>query len=89
MNPPTFDIGYETNIGGRKVAFVKPDFDMEQQGFTSRVAQPWMTAPADASEWPHLRKTCEWSDFTVIAGGSEFRVHRVKLCKESHYFKAV
>ncbi|KAI4906363.1 hypothetical protein J4E90_010582 [Alternaria incomplexa] len=73
----------------QKVAFVKPDFDMEQQGFTSRVAQPWMTAPADASEWPHLRKTCEWSDFTVIAGGSEFRVHRVKLCKESHYFKAV
>ncbi|KAI4612400.1 uncharacterized protein J4E87_010301 [Alternaria ethzedia] len=73
----------------QKVAFVKPDFDMEQQGFTSRAPQPWMAVPADASEWPRLRKTGEWSDFTVVAGGSQFRVHRVKLCKESYYFRAV
>ncbi|KAI4701113.1 hypothetical protein J4E89_010809 [Alternaria sp. Ai002NY15] len=73
----------------QKVAFVKPDFDMEQQGFTSRAPQPWMAVPADSSEWLRLRKTGEWSDFTVVAGGSDFRVHRVKLCKESYYFKAV
>ncbi|KAI4639122.1 uncharacterized protein J4E78_011010 [Alternaria triticimaculans] len=73
----------------QKVAFVKTDFDMEQQGFTSRAPRPWMAVPADSSEWPRLRKTGEWSDFTIVAGGSQFRVHRVKLCKESHYFKAV
>ncbi|KAI4675788.1 uncharacterized protein J4E84_009941 [Alternaria hordeiaustralica] len=73
----------------QKVAFVKRDFDMEQQGFTSRAPQPWMAVPADSSEWPRLRKTGEWSDFTIFAGGSQFRVHRVKLCKESYYFRAV
>ncbi|KAI4640864.1 uncharacterized protein J4E79_011794 [Alternaria viburni] len=73
----------------QKVAFVKPDFDMEQQGFTSRAPQPWIAVPADSSEWPRLRKTGEWSDFTIYAGGSQFRVHRVKLCKESYYFRAV
>jgi hypothetical protein len=52
-----------------------------------------------------LRKTGEWSDFTVFAQGKSFRVHRVRyvsliepvfrfsnnyrLCKESLYFKAV
>ncbi|KAI4941631.1 hypothetical protein J4E91_010662 [Alternaria rosae] len=40
----------ETNIGGKKIAFVKADFDMEQQGFKSRAAQPWMAVPGDASE---------------------------------------
>jgi len=89
MHPSTSDVAHETNIGGRKVAFVKPDFDMEQQGFTSRAPQPWMAVPADSSEWLRLRKTGEWSDFTVVAGGSDFRVHCVKLCKESYYFKAV
>lgn len=79
----------ETNIDSRKVAFVKSDFDVEQQGFTSRAAQPWMKVPGDGSEWPSLRKTSEWSDFTVVAGGSQFAVHRVKVCKESYYFKAV
>ena len=48
-----------------------------------------MAVPADASEWPRLRKTGEWSDFTVVAGGSQFRVHRVKVCKESYYSRAV
>ena len=86
---PTFDIVHETDISGRKVAFVKADFDMEQQGFTSRAPQPWMAVSADSSEWPRLRKTGEWSDFTIFAGDSEFRVHRVKLCKESYYFRAV
>jgi len=62
---------------------------MEQQGFTSRAPQPWMAVPTDSSEWPRLRKTGEWSDFTIFAGGSQFRVHRVKLCKESYYFRAV
>ena len=89
MHHPTSDVAHETNISDRKVAFVKPDFDMEQQGFTSRAPQPWMAVPADSSEWPRLRKTGEWSDFTVFAGGSQFRVHRVKVCKESYYFRAV
>jgi hypothetical protein len=39
-------------LGVSKVAFVKADFDMEQQGFTSRAAQPWVAVPADSSEWP-------------------------------------
>jgi hypothetical protein len=63
---------------------------MEQQGFTNRTAQPLIAAvPNESSEWPHLRKTGEWSDFTVRAEGSKFAVHRVKLCKESYYFRAV
>jgi histone acetyltransferase HTATIP len=72
-----------------KVAFMKADFDMEQQGFTSRATQPWIAVQNELSEWPRLRKTGEWSDFTIFAGGSQFLVHRVKICKESNYFKAV
>jgi histone acetyltransferase HTATIP len=72
-----------------KVAFMKADFDMEQQGFTSRATQPWIAVQNELSEWPRLRKTGEWSDFTIFAGGSQFLDHRVKICKESNYFKAV
>jgi histone acetyltransferase HTATIP len=72
-----------------KVAFMKADFDMEQQGFTSRATQPWIAVQNESSEWPRLRKTGEWSDFTIFAGGSQFPVHRVKICKESNYFKVV
>ncbi|CAN9393967.1 unnamed protein product [Alternaria alternata] len=72
-----------------KVAFMRADFDMEQQGFTSRATEPWIAVQNESSEWPHLRKTGEWSDFTIFAGGSQFLVHRVKICKESNYFKAV
>jgi hypothetical protein len=72
-----------------KVAFMKADFDMEQQGFTSRATQPWIAVQNESSDWPRLRKTGEWSDFTIFAGGSQFPVHRVKICKESNYFKVV
>lgn len=72
-----------------KVAFMKADFDMEQQGFISRATEPWIALQKESSEWPRLRKTGEWSDFTISAGGSQFPVHRVKICKESNYFKAV
>ncbi|KAB2098696.1 hypothetical protein AG0111_0g12992 [Alternaria gaisen] len=72
-----------------KVAFMKADFDMKQQGFTGRTAQPWMATLKDSSEWSRLRKTGEWSDFTIVAGGSQFLVHRVKICKESNYFEAL
>jgi hypothetical protein len=72
-----------------KVAFMKADFDMEQQGFISRATQPWIAVQNESSEWPRLRKTGEWSDFTIFAGGSQFPVHRVNICKESNYFKVV
>jgi hypothetical protein len=72
-----------------KVAFMKADFDMEQQGFTSRATQPWIAVQNESSEWPRLRKTGEWSDFTIFVGDSQFLVHRVKICKESNYFKVV
>jgi hypothetical protein len=72
-----------------KVAFMKADFGMKQQGFTGRAAQPWMAVLKESSEWPRLRKSGAWSDFTIFAGGSQFPVHRVKICKESNYFKAV
>ena len=62
---------------------------MEQQGFTSRATQPWIAIQNESSEWPHLRKTGEWSDFIIFAGGSQFPVHCVKICKESNYSKAV
>ncbi|KAL1793826.1 hypothetical protein ACET3X_007247 [Alternaria dauci] len=73
----------------QKIAFMKADFDMEQHGFTSRAPQPWLAVPTESSEWPRLRKTGEWSDFTIFAGGSQFLVHRVKVCKESNYFRAL
>ncbi|KAH7363678.1 acyl-CoA N-acyltransferase [Pyrenochaeta sp. MPI-SDFR-AT-0127] len=70
-------------------AFMRADFDMIKHGFTGRAGQPWMAVPVDSSEWPRIRKTGDWSDFTIIAEGRKFSVHRVKICKESFYFKAV
>lgn len=72
-----------------RVAFMRADFSMTREGFTSRATQPWIAVQDEPSEWPHLRKTGEWSDFTIFAGGGQFPVHRVKICKESNYFKAV
>ncbi|KAL6707840.1 hypothetical protein ACN47E_003740 [Coniothyrium glycines] len=69
-------------------AFMRADFDMVKMGYTNRDAQPWASFPAVTSEWPRLRKTGEWSDFTVIAEGTKFPVHRVKICKESLFFQA-
>ncbi|KAF9696533.1 hypothetical protein EKO04_005325 [Ascochyta lentis] len=62
-------------------------FDMSEE-HCGRIAQPWMDVSAPSSEWPGLRKSGEWSDFTIVAGGKSFPVHRVRLCKDSCYFKA-
>jgi histone acetyltransferase HTATIP len=72
-----------------KFAFMRADLDMEQHGFTGRATEPLIAVQNESSEWPRLRKSGEWSDSTIFAGGSQFPVHRVKICKESNYFKAV
>ncbi|KAH6643776.1 hypothetical protein C7974DRAFT_5230 [Boeremia exigua] len=77
---------YEHHSG---IKFREKDFDMVKEKIAGRIVQPWMDAHAPSSEWPSLRKTGEWSDFTIIAGDRSFAVHRVKLCKESDYFKAI
>ncbi|KAJ4991436.1 BTB/POZ domain-containing protein [Stagonosporopsis vannaccii] len=69
--------------------FRERSFSMAKEKIGGRVVQHWMDAHAPSSEWPSLRKTGEWSDFTIIAGDRSFAVHRVKLCKESDYFKAI
>ncbi|KAJ8113355.1 hypothetical protein OPT61_g4493 [Boeremia exigua] len=71
------------------VKFKETGFDMKREKISGRIVQPWMDAHIHASEWPNLRKTGDWSDFNIIAGEWTFPVHRVKLCKESDYFKAV
>jgi hypothetical protein len=100
---------------------VRADFNMEKLGYVNRAPQSCTTVSAETSEWPRyvhvvsetefatitgsLRKTGEWSDFTIVAGGTTFPVHRVRyvertsfnsiltlscrLCKQSEYFKAV
>ncbi|KZM26154.1 hypothetical protein ST47_g2671 [Ascochyta rabiei] len=69
--------------------FSSASFDMMKDERASRIAQHRMDAPAPSSEWPSLRKSGEWSDFTIMAGGKSFPVHRVRLCKDSSYFTAV
>ncbi|KAH7081842.1 hypothetical protein BKA63DRAFT_550432 [Paraphoma chrysanthemicola] len=73
----------------QNVPFMRADFDMIKLGYVDRTPQSWMKTPDENSDWPRLRQTGEWSDFTIIAGGKTFAVHRIRLCKESLYFRAV
>ncbi|KAJ4331547.1 hypothetical protein N0V95_009863 [Ascochyta clinopodiicola] len=69
--------------------FSGASFDMVKEEHAGRIIQPRIDAPAASSEWPSLRKSGEWSDFTIVAGDKSFPVHRVRLCGDSSYFKAV
>ncbi|KAF3051363.1 hypothetical protein E8E11_010392 [Didymella keratinophila] len=65
------------------------DFDMVARGYTERIVESWMSQSTGPSHWSKVRDSGEWSDFTIFAGTTPFPVHRVKICEESMYFKAV
>ncbi|KAH8724399.1 histone acetyltransferase MYST2 [Phaeosphaeriaceae sp. PMI808] len=77
---------YEVPCG---VPFVRADFDMVKHGYVDRLSHNWLGMNSKDTEWPRLRRTGEWSDFTIVAEGKSFAVHRIRLCKASHYFNAV
>ncbi|KAH7410362.1 hypothetical protein DE146DRAFT_675082 [Phaeosphaeria sp. MPI-PUGE-AT-0046c] len=78
-----FFYSYEVPSG---IPFVRADFDMVKHNYVDRTPHP---VPAADSEWSQLRQSGEWADFTIIAEGRSFSVHRVRLCTVSLYFKAV
>ncbi|KAH9869228.1 hypothetical protein IAQ61_006433 [Plenodomus lingam] len=73
-------------------ALARADFTMEKecQGLKLEDSAPWTAiSDANASEWAKIYKAGKCSDFTVIAGGILYPVHRVLLCSRSEYFNAV
>ncbi|KAL6156788.1 hypothetical protein ACJQWK_06584 [Exserohilum turcicum] len=71
-------------------AIARADFSMEKEGYTNHSSQAWMAVPSEnMPEWARIYKTGKCSDFSIIAGGRVFPVHRVLLCMRSQYFNAV
>ncbi|CAA9957324.1 BTB domain containing protein [Pyrenophora teres f. maculata] len=84
------NIHFEVHEAVSKAAIERPNFNMEKEGYADRINQQWMEIPNETiSEWACIYKTGKCSDFTVIAGGKTFPVHRVLLCTRSQYFNAV
>ncbi|KAF3010721.1 hypothetical protein E8E13_006718 [Curvularia kusanoi] len=66
--------------------FEEEGFDMtKEQLVVERLLRTREISPF----WPSLRRSGEWSDFTIVAGGKSFSVHSNKLHKESEYFRAI
>jgi len=42
----------------------------------------------DSPKWDQFLSTGDFSDFTIVCGDREFKVHRVVLCAQSRYFRA-
>ncbi|KAH3919896.1 hypothetical protein HBI56_032390 [Parastagonospora nodorum] len=66
------------------------DYSIEKMCNMSKRCQASMRAgDADTFDWAKVYKSGKCFDFTVIAGGRSFPVHRVLLCSRSQYFNAV
>ncbi|KAG9389324.1 hypothetical protein A1F94_002217 [Pyrenophora tritici-repentis] len=80
------NLHFEVHEAVSKAAIERPNFNMEKEGYANQINQQWMAIPDETtSEWARIYKTGKCSDFTVIAGGRMFPVHRVL----SQYFNAV
>ncbi|KAF2845197.1 hypothetical protein T440DRAFT_282342 [Plenodomus tracheiphilus IPT5] len=83
---------FEIYEAASNAALGRADFNMHKEcyGLQSQGARQWMAVPdTNTSEWARIYKAGKCSDFTVIAGGTLFPVHRVLLCTRSEYFNAV
>ncbi|KAF2819524.1 hypothetical protein CC86DRAFT_362358 [Ophiobolus disseminans] len=71
-------------------ALNRPDFSIEKMCIKHESPQSWMNIRnEDTFDWASVYQSGKCTDFTVIAGGRSFPVHRILLCMRSQYFNAV